>query len=223
MELMISGGYPYRFSSVSDELAASQAGHWFPATVDFKATAALSGGSKGEPATFDALLDLISKRPKNSIRELALIGHANSETFSLAGSFNPHVNDLVFHEAGMIHPETIKRKIKKITSLRDRFGRQGYGNWGSERRYSSWPAIILYSCDAGTGEDLLQAIGVAFQCIVLGFKREIFWCFTPSGSKAVRGRTFYDAVGAGIHPSCGSFSPDIRIWRPDSQAQFIEI
>jgi len=197
-------------------------GKWFPSTIDFKATADRSGALLGQPATFDALLDLIGKRPKNSMRELGLIGHANSETFSLAGEFKPGVNDLVFHEAGMIHPDAIKKNFKKIMSLRDRFER-GWGNWGSDRLDSSWPAIILYSCDAGTGKTLLHEICEAFHCIVLGFKNEIFWCFRPSGKKALRGGTFYDSGGAGLHPDCSKFSPDIRVWRPDSIADTIEM
>jgi hypothetical protein len=37
---------------------------------------------------------------------------------------------------------------------------------------------------------------------------------------AVRGRTWYDSVGAGLHPKCDSsqFSPDIRGWIPGKQS-----
>ena len=36
----------------------------------------------------------------------------------------------------------------------------------------------------------------------------------------VRGRTWYDNVGAGLHPKCDSaqFSPDIRTWIPGKQS-----
>jgi hypothetical protein len=214
MELIIAGGFHNRFSSVHAEFAAAKAGQWFPSTVDFRATAAHSGGLKGQAATFDALLDLIGKRQKESIRELGLIGHANPQGFALAGMFVPKINDLVFSAAGLIHAETIKQKMKKIIAVRDRFAHRGYVDW---------PTITLYACDAGTGPDLLQAMGAAFEARVRGFQKEIFWCFTPSGAGAVRGRTFYDAVGAGIHPDCSRFSPDIRVWRPDSESKLIEI
>jgi hypothetical protein len=214
MELIVARGFANRFNSVQAELTAAQAGQWFPSTVDFRATAAHSGRLKGEAATFDALLDLIAKQPKESIRELGLIGHANPQAFALAGMFVTKVNDLVFSQDGLIHPQTIKQKIKKITVLRDRFAHRGS---------TDWPTITLYACDAGTGPDLLQAIGAAFEVKVRGFKQEIFWCFTLSGASVARGRTFYDAIGSGIHPDCGRFSPDITAWRPDSESQLIEI
>jgi hypothetical protein len=214
MELIIAGGFHNRFSSVKAEMAAAQAGRWFPSTLDFRATAAHSGGLKAEVASFDALLDLIGKRKKESIRELGLIGHANPQAFALAGTFMPGINDLVFSSAGLIHTDTIKQKMEKIIAVRDRF---------AHRDFVDWPTITLYACDAGTGPDLLQAIGTAFEAKVRGFNKEIFWCFTPSGGGVIRGRTFYDAVGAGIHPNCSQFSPDIRVWKPDSESQLIEI
>jgi hypothetical protein len=211
MDLLIAGGFPNRFRSIRDEIAASKIGRWFPNTVDFRATAGHSGNFKGAPATFDALLDLISKQPKESIRELGLIGHANPQAFALAGMFMPSVNDLVFTGAGMIHPVSIKEKWNKLVTLRDRFAHKGY---------IDWPTITLYACDAGTGAELLQALATALEVQVRGFKNEIVWCLTSSG---VRGKTFYDNVGMGLHPDCSRFSPDIRVWKPDSETKLIEI
>jgi len=59
---------------------AANADNWFPATVDFRATAVHSGGA-GEAATFDQLLTVIATKKKGSIRELGLVGHANQEAF----------------------------------------------------------------------------------------------------------------------------------------------
>ena len=55
---------------------------------------------------------------------------------------------------------------------------------------------------------LLEELSKAFEVTVRGFRREI------------RGRTGYDAVGAGLHPRCDSarFSVDIRPWKPENQS-----
>jgi hypothetical protein len=204
MDMIISSGYPNSYGSVADELAASKADAWFPTTVDFRATATHSGGAE-EAASFDELLKVIGKTKKGSIEQLGLVGHANRETFALSGRVqNANVN---FGKEGMLHPVSIKEKLEKIRAVRDRF--------------TTDAVITLYACDAGVGTTLLAALSQAFQVTVQGFQNQIWWCFmvTAKGG-AVRGRTWYDRMGAGLHPECGSseFSADIRIWTPENKA-----
>jgi hypothetical protein len=67
---------------------------------------------------------------------------------------------------------------------------------------------------------LLGEMSKAFQVTVRGFEREIWWCFMIAKGAAVRGRTWYDSVGAGLHPKCDSsqFSPDSPTWSPGKQS-----
>jgi hypothetical protein len=82
------------------------------------------------------------------------------------------------------------------------------------------PSITLFACDVGAADTLLEELSKAFQVTVRGFKKEIWWCFMTGRGGAVRGRTFYDNAGFGLHPTCSSpqFSPDIRVWTPENQS-----
>ena len=107
-------------------------------------------------------------------------------------------------------PISIKDNLKRITALRDRFNTDDKDNP---------PSITLFACDAGSGDPLLEAISSAFQVTARGFKNEIWWCFMVIKGAAVRGRTYYDSNGMGLHPQCDNdlFSVDIRTWKPDKQ------
>lgn len=207
MDLIISSGYPYPYKDQAAELAASQAGNWFPVTVDFWATAATSGGAEGA-ATFDQLLKVIGKKDKGSISELGIVGHAGPDAFVLGGLINR--GQIRSPKDAVIRVESIKENLDKIKAVRDRFA----------TRNSKPPSITLYACDAGAGDELLEELSKAFQVTVRGFKQQIWWCFIPGKGGATRGKTWYDAVGAGIHPRCesSSFSPDIRVWQPENQS-----
>jgi hypothetical protein len=209
VDLIISSGYPSPFANVAEELAASNADppNWFPMTVDFRATAAHSGGA-GEAASFEQLLNVIGKSKPGTISELGLIGHASPTAFALSGQAIP--GNIRFDHKGLIHPDTIQDNLEKIKALRNRFKTDDKKNPAS---------ITLFACDAGSGDALLEAISSAFQVAARGFSQEIWWCFTTVKGAALRGRTWYDAVGAGMHPRCESseFSADIRVWRPDKQ------
>ena len=207
MDLIIASGYPYPYKNVRDELAAANAGNWSPVTVDFRATAVRSGGA-AEAATFDELLNVIAKKKKGSIRELGLVGHANSEAFVLGGVIRRGV--ITSSSKAVIHPVSIQDNLEKIKAVRDRFATQDVRH----------PSITLFACDAGAGDKLLEELSKAFQVTVRGFEREIWWCFMTAKGGAVRGRTWYDGVGAGLHPKCNSaqFSADIRVWQPEKQS-----
>jgi hypothetical protein len=207
VDLIIASGYPYPYRNITDELAAASADNWFPVTVDFRATAVHSGGA-AEAASFDDLLNVIAKKKKGSIRELGIIGHANPDAFVLAGHINR--GTITSNRAAIIHPVSIQENLAKIKAVRDRFATQDVRP----------PSITLFACDAGSGDKLLEELSKAFQVTVRGFQREIWWCFMAGRGGAIRGRTWYDAVGAGLHPKCDSanFSPDIRVWKPDKQS-----
>ena len=207
MDLIIASGYPSPYRNINEELAASDADNWFPTTVDFRATAVHSGGG-GEAATFEQLLSVIAKKKKGSIRELGLVGHANQDAFVLGGSIDH--GRITTTAKAIIDPDTLKANLAKIKTVRDRFATKDI----------TPPSITLFACDVGSGDTLLEELSKAFEVTARGFQREIWWCFMPGKSGAVRGRTWYDSVGAGLHPKCNSaqFSPDIRTWTPEKKS-----
>jgi hypothetical protein len=208
VDLIIATGYPSPYKNINEELAASDAENWFPTSVDFRATATHSGGAEGA-ASFDELLKVIGKKKKGSISELGLVGHANQDAFVLAGHINH--GTITSSSKAIIRPDTIQDNLDKIKAVRDRFKTDDKKNP---------PSITLFACDAGSGDKLLEALSNAFEVTARGFKQEIWWCFMPAKGAAIRGRTWYDSVGAGVHPKCDSsqFSPDIRVWQPEKQS-----
>src|SRR3974390_1990659 len=60
--LIIAKGFPNQFRTTDQEMAASDRGKWFPSVDDFRATAASSGGSGGEAATFAQLLEVVGNQ-----------------------------------------------------------------------------------------------------------------------------------------------------------------
>lgn len=204
--LILAKGYPNQFRNAKDELAASDAKQWFPSIDDFRATAVMSGGSSGEALTLAQVVEIIGKEKPGSIAALGLIGHANRSVFALAGRI---VGDNIhFAQDSLIFEDTIKANLSKIKAVKDRFTEDG--------------SITLYACDAGSGQNLLDAISDAFEVKVFGFQTEIYWCFTVSAKgKVTRGRTYFDSQGFEVHPDCdsNSFSSDIRAWGPNMSSK----
>jgi hypothetical protein len=206
MPLIIAGGYTATYGGDAGEIALAIDHKWFPTTIDFRETAAHSGGT-GEASTFAKVIDLIAKEDAGSISDLGLVGHANNTTFSMSGRVTSDPANVVFTKEGMIHPVSIKDNLTKITALRDRFAKNG--------------TITLYACDAGVGKDLIDSLSDAFQVCVRGFSNEIFWCFTfrEKDKKIIsRGKTWYDSTGLGKPPDCESFQTDIRQLSTDQKS-----
>src|SRR5262249_36509684 len=84
-ELIYGSGYANPHKSEAAEAQASQNGTWFPSSVDFAATAQLSGGGTGT-STLKNLLSTIGGKAVGSIQNLDLIGHANADLFALGGT-----------------------------------------------------------------------------------------------------------------------------------------
>ena len=95
MELIIASGYPSTYGTPEAEIRLADEKKWFPTTIDFRATASGSGGA-AEAATFAKVIDLIAAEKVGSIHELGLVGHANEETFSMAGKVTTFPADVVF-------------------------------------------------------------------------------------------------------------------------------
>jgi|GEM_PF-3298813 len=166
-DLVFAGGYgrPYRGRNADQqETRDAQRGHWHPASIDMRQAAAGSGGGSGV-STLDALLAHIETQGKGAITELGLIAHSNSSHFALAGTINLVQNDVIFDRAdALINVDTLKSKAARIATLRDRFAEDA--------------RIILYGCNAGAGQALLDAISNAFKVCVRGFSDEIQYCIT---------------------------------------------
>jgi hypothetical protein len=203
--LIIAKGFPNLYGSVSKELALSQADSWFPTNDDFRATARFSGGA-GEAATFKELIELIGKEKVNSIKDLGLIGHANENAFALGGRVVG--NGMIFSEPGLLYDGSITDNLEAIKKVRDRFTR------GPDT------SITIFACDAGAGTRFLKSMADAFEVCVKGFSHPLWWCFEPTKGGALRGKTWYDGVGATVHPKCSStwFTRDIRTWIPENKS-----
>ena len=170
------GGYKQRkFGSLDAEIAAGQKkpSEWHPATEDMASTAAGSGGGEAV-STVDDLLTKLESKGKGSVTRLNLIGHSNSSEFSFGGKITK--DNVEFTPEASIDIDSLTKNAKRTAALRDRFGE------GAK--------IVLYSCDAGTGQALLDAVGDAFGVCVEGFSSEVWWCLAKKDGKAVRGRVW---------------------------------
>ncbi len=209
-ELVYASGYPRRFRSDAEEVRCVEAPPnrciWAPSSVDFRATAENSGGGTGQ-STFRSLLDHIGSRATNSISELGLIGHANSEYFGLSGRITNF--DVFFTEPGLIGMESIRDNMARIEAVRDRFAADA--------------KIVLYGCHAGVGDALLNALSQAFRVCVQGFSNEILTCIewqTPSRRITSRGRVMVDTAGlvAAELLHCPQFHTNVRSLTPDRES-----
>jgi hypothetical protein len=203
-EFVYGSGYPKPWKNDAAEIRSLQRREWSPSTDDFKALVDREGGGRGV-ATFKELLDLIESRPPGSITELALVGHSNSEVFGLGGKIIP--GDVIFTRAGAINEESIAANQSRITPLRNRFS-------------GLTAQIVLYSCDAGVGGELLCALSEAFGVIATGFNTEILYCFDHAGGKITqRGKVSLDPTGA-IHAGvlgCADFGTKLTALAPTTE------
>jgi hypothetical protein len=198
-ETYYGGAYKQRpFGSLDEEIAAGgrKGGSWHPATPDMAATAVGSGGGEAV-STFAELLTKVEAKGPGSITILNLIGHSNSSVFSLGGTITK--DDVSFTPDASIESDNLTKNAARITALRDRFAK------GAK--------IVLYSCDAGSGQGLLDAIGAAFGVCVEGFTAQIWWCLTKKDGKAVRGRVWAlnpkDPIASNEPPNCDYFASNM--------------
>ena len=207
MALIIASGYANAYGGDAGEIAAADPknNQWFPTTIDFRATAARSGGT-GEAASLEDVIGLIAKEKPGAIQSLGLVGHANQRVFSMAGKVTSYPSNVAFFDAGIIDPDSLAKNSAKIQAVQDRFAKDA--------------RIVLYACHAGAGKDLLDAVSNAFGVCALGFTTEIVWCFSHNGRKITsRGRTFR-STGVDVYPECdgNSFASDITAWGPDNKS-----
>jgi len=222
-EMAYADGYARPYKSDEAEIKNAEKGDWSPASVDFKESAANSGGGSGAD-TFAKLLTQIESKAVGSITELGLIGHANATNFGLSGTVNGKA--VWFTQPGLINADTIKANLSTI---------QGKN---LPTRFATNAKIILYGCNAGSGKDLMDAISQAFQVCVEGFKNEIDFCFKWKPAKAEKGksRTIYGRGRASYTPpidltnpdplaglesaekDCDKFATDLRTLKPDQKS-----
>jgi Domain of unknown function (DUF4157) len=198
-ETYYGGGYRQRpYADLAAEIASGnkKPSEWHPATPDMAATAAGSGGGESV-ATLDDLLKKIEAKAPGSITRLNLIGHSNRSVFSLGGTITK--DNVEFFPNAALYADTLADNKTRIAALRDRF--------------ASGAKIVLYSCDAGSGQALLDAIGEAFGVCVEGLTTEIWWCLGASGGKAVRGRVWAenpnDPLPGSVPGNCADFAADV--------------
>jgi hypothetical protein len=199
-ETYFGGGYKQRaFASLDAEIAAAakKPTEWHPATPDMAATAAGSGGGEGV-STFDELLTKLEAKGKGSIKILNLIGHSNSSVFSLGGTITK--DNVDFKPEASIESDSLSKNTARIAALRDRF--------------AEGAKIVLYSCDAGSGQGLLDAIGTAFGVCVEGFTTQIWWCLTKTkDGTADRGRVWaqnpFDVLSPDTPTDCKQFASNM--------------
>ncbi|MBO9392135.1 DUF4157 domain-containing protein [Caldilinea sp.] len=222
-EMAYADGYARPYKSDEAEIKNAEKGNWSPASIDFKESAANSGGGSGAD-TFARLLTQIESKGVGSITELGLIGHANATNFGLSGTVKG--KDVWFTQPGLINADTIKANLSTI---------QGKNLPG---RFATNAKIILYGCNAGSGKDLMDAISQAFRVCVEGFKNEIDFCFKWKPAKAEKGksRTIYGRGRASYTPpidltnpdplaglesaekDCDKFATDLRTLKPDQKS-----
>jgi hypothetical protein len=195
------------FASLDAEIAAAAKKEWHPATPDMAATATGSGGGEAV-STFDALLTKLEAKGKGSITVLNLIGHSNSTVFSLGGEITK--DDVEFHPDASIESDSLSKNAARIKALRDRFAENA--------------KIVLYSCDAGSGQGLLDAIGDAFGVCVEGFTTQIWWCLTKlKDGNADRGRVWaqnpFDVLSPDKPTDCKQFASDMRTLTHDGKSK----
>ena len=199
-ETYYGGGYKQRaFANLDAEIAAGakKPTEWHPATPDMAATAVGSGGGESV-ATFAELLTKLEAKGKGSITVLNLIGHSNSSVFSLGGTITK--DDVEFLPEASIESDALTKNAARIAALHDRF--------------AEGAKIVLYSCDAGSGQGLLDAVGAAFGVCVEGFTTQIWWCLSKKKDGTVdRGRVWaqnpHDVLSPDTPTDCNQFASNM--------------
>ena len=206
-ELIYGSAYKRPYTNDPTETRDSEAGKWFPSSVDMAATATNSGGGTGS-GKFADLLQALAAKSAGSIKELGLIGHANSSAFALGGTIKPGDN-VYFAADSVIDDSTLTANAATIAGVKDRF--------------AAGTKIILYGCHAGVGQALLDDISQAFGVCVEGFKNEITWCIIWDGATrkiTSRGRVYVIDINdpLQIRPSCDQFYTDVKSLKPDGKS-----
>ena len=144
------------------------------------------------------MLSKLEAKGKGSIKVLNLIGHSNSHVFSLGGTITK--DNVNFLPEASIESDALTKNAARIAALRDRF--------------AEGAKIVLYSCDAGSGQGLLDELGGAFGVCVEGFTTEIWWCLTKTkDNTADRGRVWaqnpHDVLSPDKPTDCIQFSSNM--------------
>lgn len=207
-ETYYGGGYKQFHSNLDAELTASQKKptEWHPATPDMAATAAGSGGGEAV-SSFAELLTKLEAKGKGSVTVLNLIGHSNSSVFSFGGEITK--DNVKFLADASIESDALTKNAARITALRDRF--------------AEGAKIVLYSCDAGSGQGLLDAVGAAFGVCVEGFTTQIWWCLMKQDGKADRGRVWaqnpHDVLSPDTPTDCKQFASNMSTLTHDGKSK----
>ncbi|MGO9893916.1 MAG: hypothetical protein ACLPX8_06860 [Bryobacteraceae bacterium] len=213
--MIFANGYPRPYQNDAAEVASASAkpATWYPSSIDFQATATNSGDPAGAGTLAD-MLKIVAGKPAGSISLLGLVGHAaggtggTPRTFGFSGQVTVNPANVILTAPGFLTAATLTSSMGAITPLRNRFAADA--------------RIVLYACNTGTDNTLLDPISNAFGVCVDGFSDEVSWCFTwtTPGNRinpSSRGRVFYDTKGLlalGMIP-CAGFSTDATTLKPD--------
>jgi hypothetical protein len=132
---------------------------WAPTNPDFLAAGSASGGSLAA-ADVARMIQVIGDQAVESIEELRIIGHSNSEVFALGGS--TRCDDVHFTSEPAIIGDspTFKAAIPRCRAVQDRLTRDA--------------KVILLGCNGGSGsQELLSLLSHAFLRTAAGFKEKI--------------------------------------------------
>jgi hypothetical protein len=201
-ECLYGSGYlqPANMKTDAEQIAGSKSGvpagdKWFPASEDFKETAAGGPGAKN----LTELVAFLTAKGAGSVTDLKIIGHADGSDggrLGLAGRIDgPHNANVWFDAAGVID----KTSAASLAPFKDRFAKGG--------------SVTLVGCDSATGDDLMTALATALGVCVNGYTVEIGWCLNNDGKKVTgRGKTgklITDPLGEIVFTGCGPIpSPD---------------
>jgi hypothetical protein len=183
---------------------------WSPSTADF---AAVGVGSRGSSAadSVAAMLKVIENQAVESIEELRIVGHANSDMLSLAGTIV--CDNVIFdQEPALIgDSSTFKAAISKCRDVQDRF--------------TSDAKVILMGCEGGSTKGsgsaaLLGLLSHAFLRTAAGFKEEIKYTIKwgptqPDGTIIAQGPGRTRVTGRG-EMKYESFGELFGTWQTDA-------
>src|SRR6185312_5904069 len=205
-DIFYGGAYPQRpYASAKEELDAGSAKkkEWFPATQDFAALAANSGGGTAVK-TLDDLFKQIEAKGKRTITRLDLIGHANGKALCFAGEIKK--DDVYMSEC--LGVDELADNAARISALKDRF--------------APGAKITLYGCDAGSST-LPDLIGSAFGVCTEGFTTELSYCISSNGQGGLtRGRIWVQDPGDPMPTrpdNCAGFRTALSSAKTDAQSK----
>ena len=204
--LMFGSGYPNPYANDSEEASSFKAGTWMPSSIDFGATAGLSGGGTAV-ATLDGLFTEIQSAGMHSIETLGLIGHGAGGGFGFSGDISVSPEPMVgISEKERITSQSLQSRWRAILFSRDRF--------------AEGAVLTLYSCNSGADQTFLDDLSQAFGVCARGFKSGILWCVAsdPAGNIASRGLTKINPGSQATNTGCVDFQQDVRSLTPDAES-----